>query len=740
MPEWSVAWTQGMGLYLLLCAVAVLTGRGLLWALRLRVGGRAGLVLAPLLTFLFWNLFLGITTGLRLPVKQAAPWLWGATLALAVPGWRGSWSAVRSAGWPLLVCTALPMVLMASAFRVGLTQYSGTLAGDGQVYVAGGQYYWECARGTTEGLAVLHQLGAAFKDHRYQSFSLLGFFSPLVNPGDTLAVAGLFQAWTLFSLACAVFLFWVSEAETTWLAGAATALTVLSGWITDTIWGNFFDQGLALVYVPALASVPAFWGPTDPRRWLLLGGLLAGLTYTYPVCLPFALGTVLLLALPWFWRERRPWRAWLCGGGAAVALAALLLGPGVACLQAHLRDMYHLAVVLGGKLGFELFAGLLNPHGQPAAFWALGNESHRLGPGTAAAVLGIVLSVLLLLGLVTLLRQGRWGLAATVLALVPVAAYFLWWRRHPYAVFKILTLNWWCVTGAVVLGARWAVRQAPHPWGRRWLATGLLLAALLASYWGTRMKYPFAGSRYQSLPRDDFRRVVAIQALVGKHSVLLAAHDWLANYLAVYHLRDLPLDLAARRNWLEGIDFAPSRKPPPFRARDPVQYVLTDKGPEGWSSRGHGGKLMWSAGPYCLWKFDCGRSGAALVSIDNRNGIDRDGQTYRFGAGDTTFFVLAREEGLFHLVTHFETAPRLAESSRWQILVTTPGGYCRVLPVARGERELSLPVQAGLNRMVWRPLTTPPPPPGDGECRLPLSISGMKTSFTAASWHSRNQE
>jgi hypothetical protein len=302
------------------------------------------------------------------------------------------------------------------------------------------------------------------------------------------------------------------------MALTITALTVLSGWITTVTWGNFFDQGLALVYPPVLASVPAIWGPLDRRRWLMLASLWAGLTYTYPICLPFALCSALTMALPWCWRERRLWRRWLLGGGAAVALAALLVWPGAACLQAHMGDQYVLAVVVAGKHGMELFSGLLNPRLQPAAFWALGGETFRLPGSTSANVLGVGLTILLIVGLAVLWRQKRYGLATTVFALAPVIAYFLAWRQHPYAIFKILTLNWWCLTGAVVVSAQWIIHKVP-PFepasqsvaaslvrqllgGRPWLVAGLLVGALLVgSRVGSRVSGTFFPGTFFRLPK-----------------------------------------------------------------------------------------------------------------------------------------------------------------------------------------------------------------------------------------------
>src|SRR5262249_54061759 len=145
------AFASGLGLYLLLCLTATLTGFGLVRLLRLRTDARAEAVLAPVAAFLFWSLVLGVTGGLRLPVRSVAPWLWAASVLAAVHGLPRAWSVLRAAGLPVLACAALPVLIMARTFAGGLTQYAGTVAGDGSVYVLAGRYFWEHPRGAAPG-------------------------------------------------------------------------------------------------------------------------------------------------------------------------------------------------------------------------------------------------------------------------------------------------------------------------------------------------------------------------------------------------------------------------------------------------------------------------------------------------------------------------------------------------------------------------------------------------------------
>src|SRR5262249_19121723 len=150
---------------------------------------------------------------------------------------------------------------------------------DGWAYVATGQYLWDYPRGTHAGLSPLYQFADTLAEHRHISFSLLGFFSPLVRAGQTYAVSTLFQAWALFAVTCAVALYWVAGGQRTGRAAAVTVLSTLAGWMTTLVWCNNFDNTLALAYMPALGAVLQCLEPRRWRWWLLVGGLLAGILY-----------------------------------------------------------------------------------------------------------------------------------------------------------------------------------------------------------------------------------------------------------------------------------------------------------------------------------------------------------------------------------------------------------------------------------------------------------------------------
>ena len=281
--------------YAALCLIALAVGRGLLRMLRFR-GGPA-LLLAPVAALAFWTVALGILVGLSVPVRHVAPWLWAATALVGLTGLR-PWPDEGRRPWGVSsLCAALPVLVMAPYFWSGLSDHVGSVMPDGWSYIATGQYLWEHRRGVEVAPVPLYQFAQHLSGSRYIGSSLLAFFSPLVQAGDTQAVSSLLQAWTLCCSASAVAFFAVAAGFRAWMAMAVATLSTASGWIANLVWANNFDNGLALAYIPALAAVlgpaPAGW-----RCALVRGGLLAGAFYTYPELAPAVIGGAVLIALP----------------------------------------------------------------------------------------------------------------------------------------------------------------------------------------------------------------------------------------------------------------------------------------------------------------------------------------------------------------------------------------------------------------------------------------------------------
>jgi hypothetical protein len=729
---------KGAALYVVLCALASLTGRGLARLCRLTADRRTEWLLAPVLSFLFWSLALGVAAGAGLPIKYAAPVLWGASGLLAVYGLWRPWPNLRTA-WPLLLCAVLPVAVMARPFAVGLTQDTDTVALDGWTYMAGGHYLWEHPRGidapgSGADLSLLDQVGASFNGQRYLSFTLLAFFSPLVRAGDTCAVAALHQAWTLFSLGGAVFLFWRVDGQRPGPAAVATAVALLGGWIATAVWGNNFDQLLALVYMPALAATMHLWEARDWRRWLLLGALLAGAWYTYPECAPFVIGGAALIALPRLWAERRAWPAWV-GSAAALLVAGLLLLPAAATLLRFAHRQYAEVFTGTRQIGYEMYCGLLNPAYQPAAFWGLGGETYAKPHTAAMHVCGVLLSVLLAAGLFALVHRGRWGIAAAVVFLLGGALYFLVGHPYPYAAFKVLSVAWWCVAGALVIGATAILERIPGRLVRHSLAAVLILGTggLVEL---NRVQKPLWPSGYGTLRAGAFRQVRSVRQLVSGEPVLIAVSDWLPNLLAIYYLRELPLAVVSPRAWLldsEVVHCTPGTGGAP---PDAVRYVLTDDNAASTNDFVHYGRLVWTRKPYRLWELEPASTDAEVVHIDSPYGLGRStaGDFMWLGAFDTALYVRSQRAGALCLQADFRLGPNLPGPAA-RLRLSTGDGFAVEVVVKGGADALTLPVHAGMNKVVLRPLDPPTASPPGGDPRtLLVEVIGLRISLNSGTY------
>jgi hypothetical protein len=724
---------KGAALYVALCALAALTGRGLVRLLRLTADGRTGWLLAPVLTFLFWSVALGLAAGAGLPVNYVAPVLWGASGLLAVYGLWRPLPDFRSA-WPLLLCAALPVAVMARPFAVGLTQDSGTVALDGWTYMAGGHYLWEHPRGDgtprdAAELSLLDRVGASFNGQRYLSFALLAYFSPLVRAGDTCPVAALHQAWTLFSLAGAVFLFWIADGQRAGPAAAATTVALLGGWIATAVWGNNFDQLLALVYMPAMAAAVYLWGARDWRRWLLLGTLLAGTWYAYPECAPFVLGGAALIVLPRLWTERRSWPTWM-GGAVSLIVALLLLLPAAATLLRFAHRQYAEVLTGSRQIGYEMYCGLLNPAYQPAAFWGLGGETYAKPHTAAMNVCGVLLSVLLAVGLFRLVRRGQWGMAVAVVFLLGGALFFLVGHPYPYAVFKILSVAWWCAAGALVMGASAILERIPGRLAQHSLAAVLILAAacLVAC---NQVQAPLWPSSYSALRAGAFRQVRLVRQVVAGQPVMIAVSDWLPNLLAIYHLRDLPLVVGSPRAWLVDPDVARCTGSAGEVPPDGVRYVLTDDNPASVNSLVHYGRPVWTRKPYKLWELEPSGADALVIHIDNPYGLghSKTGDFMWLGPFDTALYVRSQRAGVLRLEADFRPGPNLRAPAA-RLRVSPSAGHVEEVLLTGGEDAVAVPVRAGMNRIVLRPLDSPAAPaPGGDPRKLLLEVVGLRVSL-----------
>jgi hypothetical protein len=605
--------------------------------------------------------------------------------------------ALRNAALPWLLALGLPIVVMLPCFSTGLTESTGTFRGDGWWYIACGNHVWHSGLGAQPDESVLRACGSRFKDCRYISFAMLGYLSPLVHCGDTHAVSGLFRAWGLFVVTCAVYSFWIAAGQRLRIAIPATIGAVLSGWVTNMICINNFDQLLSLAYMPAIAATFWLWPMQSRRRWLLSGCFIAGAVYTYPECAVFVLAGSILIGLPETWSTRAAWRLWLRRTGAAIGLAILLLLPATSILSKFVWSQFQKT----GRLqrpGEGIFPGLNDPRLQPSAFWGLGSEygqSRNSVRDLNAA--GSALIVVGLIGLAILVRKRQWGMTACVMVLVGLALYFIVAERYPYAAYKFIAFSWWCLIGAVIIGADWLLGRV-RPAALAPAAASLFLA--YPSFYMVNNHLPQfrVPSLNSELPASAFQSVGAIGPMIVRRPLVVAFDDWLAEQMAIYYLRETPLRLVTHPPRLEAIasllQIAPADGP---------YYVLTDWAADTYAPLSGKG-VVWSCRPYRLFKV---ADGAIILGVWNseRRSIAGWQKKLRVDESDTCVSLLAGQDGTVRLTAAFSDVGAV-DQARHRLEIRGRSGQWLEVTTKRGAWEATweadVQVRSGKNEIGLR--------------------------------------
>jgi len=585
----------GCALYLLVCLIAVVSGYGLLSLLRIeRTDG--ALFLAPVVSFVFWSLALGVAVGLCIPLRQVAYGLWGLTLVLALIGlvYRPFGRTPISV---LLLCAGLPILIMGYYFIGGLFD-TVSISYDGWSYIAFGQYIWEYPRGAQGGLAPLYQYSAHLAAiTRFISPALLAFFSVLIHPGDTQIPSSLFQAWLVFTLACSVAFFWHAIKTPRNIFAPALVLSIAAGWMANLVQTNNFDNQLAIIFMPTFAGVFYSFTPTHKRWWVLIGACVAALIYAYIELAAIILAGVLVLISPLIWTARKDWRVWLTGMGWACLIAMIFLLPIATALPQHLLSQLREAQVAGNRPGEGAFVGMLEPQFFLSAFWALGGEYRFATYNLWLNLLGAFFSLLAILGIIVQLKTPRWGISLTSILFFGGIVYYVGVQKYPYAAYKLLTAGWWLFALALIIGAQYMLARLGHRW-KASVPIGLWLLAIIVTS-NALARNIFWRANYINLV--PYRQVTQVREITNQRPIQIWVDDAIANEWAVYYLRDTPTVIAEYRLYMAQAHVIPFMEK--STALDPatIRYLLTDAqfgkrvNQSEWQKR-------WSNTPYILWE------------------------------------------------------------------------------------------------------------------------------------------
>lgn len=586
----------GLLVHLLLCSVVFTAGCGILRVLRIGASEAAALT-APFLTLVFLTLLLGSGVGLGTPVCRLAPWLWSATAILMAIGFPAALRSIRS--YPRLIVAAmlLPVATMGDCYWQGLASYARMGAHDGWSYVALSKYLWEYPRGTEGGLAEILQYGSALGDTRFISPALLGVLSPLVRVGDPQSVMLLFQSFAIYVAASAVAAFWLATTERRDFALCAATAFAVSGWMTNMLIVNNFDNLLCLAYMPGIAVLWQLFA----GRWfswsLAVGCAIAAVVYTYPELAPVAITGAALISLPNIVGDLPRVRPLIGSGISLLTCAAVLLVPYSVQLSTFLRHQFNALAATAGRPGDGFFDGLVAPAQYPGAFWGLGNEFYR--HRAIDNVLGYGLSACLIVGVAALcLRPKLRGVPAAIGLTICGALVMVIGRGYAYGAYKFIALGWWLYAAAALVGFESIIGRVHNPtFSRRAVrVVGVAAVLCLALVLVDRRKY--CHSAKQSMSLAECRKLEEIGALTKGSTVIVDVDGAFAGIWATYFLRDCDT------LFTHHVGYMLSDTPRMDRARavDPnrTKFLLTDHQPDRLPA---GTEVVWQSGEYRLWRY-----------------------------------------------------------------------------------------------------------------------------------------
>lgn len=718
---WAGPFIKGVEAYLLLCSISTLAGRGIVRALRLKIDDNAEPALAAVLIYMLGSVVIGLTASTGIALRLAVPWIWGASGFLAVIGLLPPWPRPRTFLPSLLLCLALPVASLPHAFRVGLTEHAGTLCFDGFFYAAGGNYAWEHGLSdyrnypivgpsswmnlavwqhgvsSQEDLNVVHQLGATWPGHRWIGQSMLAFLSPLVHPGDTIADSSLLQAWSLYCLASAVLLYWLTQQQSRVFAFAATVFGVAAGWPVSPYWGNQLDNALTTPYLAVLAALVPLWGPSCKRKWLLIGATLAGLWYAYPPVAPFVMCATALVSMPHIWAERYAWRDWLSGSAVALLFGAILWLP-----AGYPSIPYMLINYAGAWDTSSILPGVHKLECYPSAFWGLGGETSANKHSIFSNLLGAAFSALAVLGIIRSVRTRQWGICLCVFMISGICFYTLLRLHFSYPFLKLFSVTWWCFAALMVSGATWLAGMVRTLHYRSALIAAMLVVGCEAQFvTALRHRQPIWLTRYPDLTVSAARHLGSFCKGLEKGSVLLAVEDWQPNLAALFYLRDKDLYLAKREGYMMDPRVTEFQARFPQPRLDRVRYIVCNQSSSWSRSLAQCAQLRWQGNPYELWQLDeAPREPMALQALPGIayqwTGSDI---CFALGKNATALYLFSPEAGPIEVRLVCCPNRQLVDPGKCRISIATNGGYRNVVCLEQGPARFSVPVAAGINRL-----------------------------------------
>jgi hypothetical protein len=388
-------------------------------------------------------------------------------------------------------------------------------------------------------------------------------------------------------------------------ARAAAALLLLAGFATPAIvlhYGNF-DQLLLLPLLPVTAALGFRAGNNINLRTtsFLIGILMAGafLTYVELACFGIAIA-MSFLATP---RTSLPLVLTRGAVIAAIAIPTFLLlaSPGLIPLIAMLKGQFAAASgdLRPGDQGPS--SELISRLGLLGALWS--RTTDFLSPQLIAAMLACGVASIALVAIGAWSERRRWA-SLLGLGAIALAASHFWFNEHYiYAVYKIVSVNFWmvgffAVAGGLLIQSRVQV-FLPRQFRLVPTAVVSVLASLFVCIVTKASMHQFSIIAEQQQSRRE--AALTIARAVGQSPTLLSVRDDLANEWAVFYLTGTPLLINPYRGYMAGPHVIPYMDRAKTIDPSSVRYIITDHNEE-VGAPVEGAVQVWDGSVYRLWE------------------------------------------------------------------------------------------------------------------------------------------
>ena len=577
----------------------------------------------PTVTLALWIIVLSGAAWASIPLRVIFVPAWIATAILAAIGimlWTSvTWKIALDRNlrrrtlflWSL--AAVLSLGVMPTTFNFGLGIFANSTSPDSWAYIAVADYLSTVARGTDGGLSSLHQFAAHLMTARNASSVLLAFLADGLGTRADQSMA-LFCIIVVFANASALIAFALTLFGD---ARAAAALLLLAGFATPAIvlhYGNF-DQLLLLTLLPVTATLGFRAGNNINLRTtsFLIGILMAGAFLAYVELALFGIA----IAMSFLATPRTSLRLVLTRGAAiaAIAIPTLLLfaSPGLIPLVAMLKGQFAAASgdLRPGDQGPS--SELISRLGLLGALWSRATDF--LSPQLIAAMLACGVASIALVAIGAWSERRRWA-SLLGLGAIALAASHFWFNEHYiYAVYKIVSVNFWMVGFFAVAGALLIQSRVQVFLPRQFRSVPTAVVSVFAALFvcivtkGSMHQFSIIAEQQQSR-----REALTIARTVGQSPTLLSVRDDLANEWAVFYLTETPLLINPYRGYMAGPHVIPYMDRAKSVDPSSVRYIVTDHNEE-VGAPVKGAVQIWDGSIYRLWEAD----GKAVSAGSSKN-------------------------------------------------------------------------------------------------------------------------